>query len=114
MTASQPSQCDLLLVPFPFSDQSGKKVRPVLVLSKDTYNKVGDDIIVCALTSQLRPSKWSLLIDQHDLVEGVLHEKSMIKVDTILKMHKQLALKKFARLGPTAFSKTRKTFLELF
>ena len=28
-------QRDLLLMPFPFSDQSGRKVRPVIVISNN-------------------------------------------------------------------------------
>ena len=31
-------QQDLLLVPFPFSDQSGRKVRPVIVISNNEFN----------------------------------------------------------------------------
>lgn len=39
-------QRDLLLVPFPFSDQTGKKVRPVVVIIKNSFNSHSEDVIV--------------------------------------------------------------------
>jgi mRNA interferase MazF len=49
-------QKEIYLVPFPFSDFSGKKVRPVLVLSNNKFNR-GEDIIVCAITSKITKVK---------------------------------------------------------
>ncbi|WP_169732769.1 type II toxin-antitoxin system PemK/MazF family toxin [Azospirillum halopraeferens] len=40
---------DVLLARFPFTDLSGDKRRPVLVLSADND---GNDIVVCAITSR--------------------------------------------------------------
>lgn len=40
-------QRDIVLVPFPFSDLSTPKVRPVLVLSNDAYNRRTEDLLVC-------------------------------------------------------------------
>ena len=45
------NQGDILLVPLPFTDLSSQKRRPVLVLSKDDYNSVADDLIVVAIIS---------------------------------------------------------------
>ena len=89
------NQRDILLVPFPFSDQSGKKVRPVLVLSNNSYNRFGDDTIVCAITSNLKANKYSLIIDERNLENGKLYEKSCIKVDAVLKINKNLVIKNF-------------------
>ena len=44
-------QRDLLLVPFPFSDQKGKKVRPVIVISNDEFNNNSEDVLVVGVTS---------------------------------------------------------------
>ena len=44
------NQGDILLVPLPFTDLSSQKRRPVLVLSKDDYNNVADDLIVAAIS----------------------------------------------------------------
>ncbi|MDI6767018.1 MAG: type II toxin-antitoxin system PemK/MazF family toxin [Bacteroidota bacterium] len=57
------SQREIWLCPFPFSDLSGRKVRPVIVLSNDSYNSKGDDVVVCALTSSVEPRPYAIIID---------------------------------------------------
>jgi mRNA interferase MazF len=47
-------QGDVLLVPFPFTDQSGTKQRPAIVLSEDTYNRIHPDLIMAPITSQIK------------------------------------------------------------
>ena len=51
-------QRDIVLVPFPFSDLSGQKVRPVLILSNDAYNQQSADVVVCGLTTNLTPAEF--------------------------------------------------------
>jgi mRNA interferase MazF len=45
---------DVVLVPFPFTDQSGTKKRPAVVVSIAGYNTSRRDIVIMAITSQLR------------------------------------------------------------
>ena len=44
----------LVLVPFPFTDQSGTKKRPAVVISSHGYNASRRDIVIMAITSQVR------------------------------------------------------------
>lgn len=46
----------VVLVPFPFTDQSGAKKRPAVVVSSKRYNTDRRDIVIMAITSQVRPS----------------------------------------------------------
>lgn len=46
---------DVLLVPFPFTDQSTTKRRPAVVVSSDAYHRERPDLIILAVTSQARP-----------------------------------------------------------
>ena len=108
------SQSDILLVPFPFSDQSGSKVRPVLVLSNNEYNKLSEDLVVCAITSNLKQNKYSLVIEEKNLQNGKLYEKSTIKIDTILKINKNLIIKKIGMLDKPTLEKARKMLISLF
>jgi mRNA interferase MazF len=45
---------DIILVPFPFTDQSGAKKRPAVVVSNQSYNENRRDLIIMAITSQVR------------------------------------------------------------
>jgi mRNA interferase MazF len=48
---------DLVLVPFPFTDQAGIKKRPAVVVSSDVYQSQRPDVVLMAVTSQLlRPA----------------------------------------------------------
>lgn len=44
------SRGDIVLVDYPFSDRTGSKVRPTVVVSADALNRE-DDVIVAAITS---------------------------------------------------------------
>jgi mRNA interferase MazF len=46
---------DVILVPFPFTDQTASKKRPAVVVSSGSYSAARPDIVVMAITSQLRP-----------------------------------------------------------
>lgn len=46
---------DLVLVPFPFTDQSTTKRRPAVVVSSAAYHRERPDLVILAVTSQLRP-----------------------------------------------------------
>jgi len=52
--ASSFSFGDVLLVPFPFTDQSGAKKRPAVVVSSASYAANRRDIVIMAITSQVR------------------------------------------------------------
>lgn len=43
---------DVVLVPFPFTDQTAAKKRPAVVISSDTYHRYRGDVVVMAVTSQ--------------------------------------------------------------
>jgi mRNA interferase MazF len=45
---------DIVLVPFPFTDQSGTKKRPAVVVSSDAYHRAKRDVLIMAVTSQAR------------------------------------------------------------
>ncbi|MCA3148355.1 MAG: type II toxin-antitoxin system PemK/MazF family toxin [Burkholderiales bacterium] len=45
---------DVVLVPFPFTDQSGIKKRPAVVVSSNNYNVSRRDLLIMAITSQVR------------------------------------------------------------
>ena len=46
---------DVELVPFPFTDQSGSKKRPAVVISSADYLAQRRDLATMAIASQIRP-----------------------------------------------------------
>jgi len=97
-------QRDVVLMPFPFSDLSGQKVRPVLILSNDAYNQQSADVVVCGLTTNLSPAPYSIIIEVTDVEQpGTLRHKSKIKADTIASLEQSILIKQIARLKLPVF-----------
>jgi mRNA interferase MazF len=97
-------QRDIALVLFPFSDLSAQKVRPVLILSNDKYNQQSADVVVCGLTTNLKPAPYSIIVDVTDVEQpGTLRHTSKIKADTIASLEQSILIKRIARLKPSVF-----------
>ena len=83
----------LLLVPFPFSNLTSTKRRPVLALTPPDPQ---GDFIACPVTSR---DRWiharPLLPD--DLVAGVLPLPSWVRTDRVVTLHVDLVVKTFGR-----------------
>jgi mRNA interferase MazF len=47
------SRGDVVLVGFLFSDESGKKVRPAVVISSAAYHRARQEVVVAAITSNV-------------------------------------------------------------
>jgi mRNA interferase MazF len=45
---------EVVLVPFPFTNQSTQKKRPAIVISSSEYNATRPDLILIAVTSQVK------------------------------------------------------------
>ena len=93
------SQRDIILLNFPFSNLNQSKVRPVIVLSNNRYNKKSNDVIVVPLTSNLKQTDHYTLITTDDLEKGYLVTDSMVKVDRIFSINKQLVRTNIGRIN---------------
>lgn len=100
-------QGDIVLVPFPFSNLSSTKIRPVLIISNYSYNRNSADLIVCGITSNIKPSRFSIIIDQHNLRTGSLKTKSKIKVDAITALEKSIILKSIGTVKQNVIKKVK-------
>src|SRR4051794_24111611 len=59
------SRGDVVLVRFVFSDQSGTKLRPAVVISSGAYHASRQEVIVAAITSNVRRR----LVGDHSLTD---------------------------------------------
>ena len=57
---------DVVLVPFPFTNQAANKKRPAIVVSSNAYHRERPDLILMAATSRIRaqPSFGEMAITQ--------------------------------------------------
>ncbi len=86
-------QGDILLVPIPFSDLTATKRRLVLVLSNDIYSSRTEDLIVSAITSNIRGTDFEIAFDDEDMLEGYLPKISCIRPDKIYTISKNIIVK---------------------
>lgn len=100
-------QRDIVLVPFPFTDLSGKKKRPVLVVSSDEFNRLSEDVIVVQITSRLESGfkEYNVKIDNDDLeiLYGKPLRESIVKPYVIFSLCKRLIIKKIGKLSKGKF-----------
>ena len=48
------SRGDVVLVGFIFADESGRKLRPAVVISSSAYHRARQEVVVAAITSNVR------------------------------------------------------------
>jgi len=87
---------DIVLVPFPFTDQTGAKKRPAVVVSSQILHGEGIDVVIMAVTTQQRPSS-SLEVTISDWQAAGLLRPSVVK-PVIATIEKSLVVKKLGSL----------------
>jgi mRNA interferase MazF len=107
-------QRDIVLVPFPYSDLSSAKRRPVLIISNDSYNESKEDVVVCILTSNTFSDEYSIPITNDSLEYGLLPEPSVIKAAKLFTIHQMKIVKKFSILNTETFKSINSILIELF
>ena len=78
------------MVPFPFTDLSGRKRRPALVVSPGSFRE--EDLILCAITSRVpeRLSAWDVPLGPVDMAAGKLPKESVVKIGKLFTTHRSL------------------------
>jgi mRNA interferase MazF len=90
------------------------KVRPVLVLSKDSYNRRYADVVVCAITTNLEETEYGITITTESLENGYLKLTSKIRVDAITNIDQDIVIKKIGILKKQIFKKVLSKINTLF
>nr|VFJ45276.1 MAG: mRNA interferase MazF [Candidatus Kentron sp. DK] len=97
----QPS--DVVLLPFPFSDLTAHKKRPVLVLQ--AVNLQGDFLAV-QITSQ--PGyRGALVLEQEDFHIGRLPKRSFVRPDKLITLNTSLISQRMGQLTDRAMFRIR-------
>jgi mRNA interferase MazF len=99
-----PEAGEVVLIPFPFTDLSATKRRPVLVLrSPDALG----DFLAIAVTS--RPGHDDAVsLSQPDLQTGMLPKPSFIRTTKLYTLNERCIVRKFGTLKPDAFTRVHR------
>ena len=89
---------DIVLVPFPFTDQTTSKKRPAVVISSQAYHQEKRDLILMAVTSQVGSTRPVGEVLVTDWQEAGLLKPSIIK-PVITSLEKRMVLRKLGRLN---------------
>lgn len=91
---------DVILVPFPFTDLQQSKQRPAVIVSSARYHAERPDLILMAVTSQVRsPPAFGETVLRDWQAAGLL-KPSVIK-PVLATLDQQLARKTLGRLSET-------------
>jgi mRNA interferase MazF len=85
---------DIVLIKFPFTDNTSFKKRPALII-KDTND---GDVIVCRITSKLYNTAYDIELKEWDTYG--LKLPSIIRVHKLASLEKAMIDFKFGEIGP--------------
>lgn len=89
-------QREIVLIPFPYSDLTGAKLRPALIISNELLNKTKDRIC-CLITTNSR--KKDVLILKDSFESGKLPFDSWIRPYRLFTINEEIVRKKLAKLN---------------
>ena len=101
-------QGDIVLTIFPYTDLSGSKLRPALIISDDAVN-ISGDFVCLQITSKMFDDLFFVKIGNRMLEQPLLLD-SGIRLQKIFTLNQKLIDRKISEMKPEAF----KTILAAF
>jgi mRNA interferase MazF len=97
---------DVVIIDFPYSDRTGTKVRPSLVVQSDTLNAIRHDAILAIITSisSGRPAT-EILVEVTDEPGSGLRFDSYLQCDTLATLDQSLVLAVIGSLSAQTMQK---------
>ena len=84
---------DVVVLPFPYTDMTSIKTRPVLIVAHPR----GTNVIVAQITSQqARNDEYAVSLEEKDFAEGSLPTASFVKTNMIMTLAEDMI---FAKTG---------------
>ncbi len=100
---------DVVVANFPYSDQSGSKKRPALVVQDDRWNQSLDDTILAFITSGVHqyvgaPTQKLIQMGTPESSGSGLRTDSVIECNTLLTYDISLIVNSVGRLNPAVMA----------
>lgn len=102
---------DIIAIHFPFSDGSGVKLRPALVLSNSSIENTGD-VVLAMITSSVREEDIKIELTP-DKVSEQLPKQSYVKCHRLFTIHKSLLLGKISTVNSGCLTEVTKAILKI-
>ena len=98
---------DVVLIDFPYSDRTGSKIRPALVVQDDPWNRALDDVVLAGITSSQRrqvgsPTQFLIEIATPAGQRSGLRMGSIVEGTALVTLDQKDVLKTLGSLPPTA------------
>ncbi|WP_409012441.1 type II toxin-antitoxin system PemK/MazF family toxin [Dyadobacter sp. 50-39] len=100
---------EVVVIPFPFSDLSGSKRRPALVIA----DLPGDDVLLCQITSQNSRDIYAIPLTQSDFQSGALPVSSFIRPSRLFTADKRIVVRSARLVSATTISAVVQTIIAL-
>jgi mRNA interferase MazF len=100
---------EVVVIPFPFSDLSGSKRRPALVLA----DPPGDDVLLCQITSQNARDVHAIPLLTTDFLSGSLPVNSFIRPLRLFTADKNIVIRKAGLVRVKIFSNVVQTIIQV-
>ena len=112
-------QWEIVLFEFSFTNLHQKKLRPVLIISTDVFNKISNSVIAVQITSNLSSGlkEYNVMLSDSDVDRYVGTKPmypSLIKPYIIFTIEKQLVKKRIGLLKQHKIKEVKKNLKRLF
>ena len=104
------SPASIVVIPFPFSDLSGTKLRPALVLAETGHN----DWLLCQITSKAYVDPSAVRLTNAEISKGSLNTVSFARPMKLFTANIDLITKHVAILNDEIFKKILTVIIESF
>jgi mRNA interferase MazF len=99
----------VVVLPFPFSDLSRKKLRPALLLADAGQG----DWIACQITSNPYADSRAITLTDSEFAEGSLQRMSYLRPGKLFTCHESLPVNTVGLLNKTALQQARTAVIQM-
>lgn len=99
---------NIILIPFPFTDLSGNKLRPALILAETQF-----DVTVSFITTQLQWQEPTDILLQPHIINGI-KKTSLIRLSKIATIDKLLVKGKIGSINHTQIADLNQKLTAIF
>lgn len=98
---------DIVLIPFPFTDLSGGKNRPALILISSDI-----DITLAFISTQIKYRDLTDVILKPSLENG-LKKESIVRLSKLATIDKDLAIGRLGKIGESGLKEVNRNLIEI-